>query len=215
MVFWDTSLGKLYSTSKAKSGSWSRIDTNGIKVTSPSLDTIGFFARCITDLQLLASVSGITGRPVTSGPHTIESCRFAFVRTDQFAQHASEDLRNVWQFARNILKEAGAAVEKIELDHEYDNMGNSYEICDEQAVTSLLAEYRTGHDQLNQGLQKRVQTGGGISHEQAQIYRDHMATLRPKFDKIAREYDAIITPSCAGEAPKKEEFNPKTRFCGL
>jgi hypothetical protein len=42
-----------------------------------------------------------------------------------------------------------------------------------------------------------------------------MATLRPKFDKIAREYDAIIIPSCAGEAPKKEEFNPKTRFCGL
>jgi amidase len=60
-----------------------------------------------------------------------------------------------------------------------------------------------------------VETGGGISHLEAQLHRDHMAALRPKFDEIVRGYSAIITPSCAGEAPKKDEFNAETRFCGM
>lgn len=35
------------------------------------------------------------------------------------------------------------------------------------------------------------------------------------FAQSSIDYSAIVTPSCAGEAPKKEEFNAETRFCGL
>ena len=196
-------------------GRWSRIDMNGIKVTSPSLDTVGFFARCAPDLQLLANVFGIKSPPLGTDARAINSCKFAFVKTDQFEQHASEDLQLVWELAQTILIEAGAKVGDVDLDHGYDNMGNSYEICDEQVATSLLAEHRINPDKLSAGLQKMVKTGGGISHKQAQIYRDHIATLRPKFDRLSKEYDAIITPSCAGEAPEKGDFDPETKFCGL
>ena len=188
---------------------------NGIKFTSPSLDTVGFFARCIPDLQLLANVFGIESPPLGSDARAINSCKFAFIKTAQFERHASDDLKLVWELAQTILIEAGAEVVDVDLDHEYDNMGSSYEICDEQVATSLLAEYHTNPDKLSAGLRKMVKTGGGISHEQAQIHRDHIAALRPKFDKLASEYDAIITPSCAGEAPEKGDFDPETKFCGL
>lgn len=188
---------------------------NGIKITSPSLDTIGFFARCIPDLQLLANVFDIKSPPLGTDARAINSCKFAFVKTDQFERHASDDLKLIWELAQTILIEAGAEVVDVDLDHEYDNMGNSYIICDEQVATNLLAEHRTNPDKLSAGLQKMVKTGGAISHEQAQIHRDHTAALRPKFDRLAKEYDAIITPSCAGEAPEKEDFDPETKFCGL
>jgi amidase len=106
-------------------------------------------------------------------------------------------------------------LEEITLGPEYDNMGYAYQICDEEVATSLLAHYRLNKADLSQGLKNMVETGGGISHLEAQRYRDHMATLRPKLDAIARGYSATITPSCAGEAPKKDEFDAETRFCGL
>jgi Asp-tRNA(Asn)/Glu-tRNA(Gln) amidotransferase A subunit family amidase len=106
-------------------------------------------------------------------------------------------------------------LEAITLGLEFDNMGYAYEICDEEVATSLLAHYRLNTADLSQGLRNMVKTGGGISHLEAQRHRDYMATLRPKFDAIAEGYSAIITPSCAGEAPKKDEFNAETRFCGL
>jgi amidase len=194
---------------------WGSIDINGCLSTSPSLDTIGFFARCIPDLQLLARVCNIIPIAIPTNLPTIQGCRFGFVQTDQFEEHASADLRKIWILAQKVLSEAGATVEEITLDPEYDNMGYAYEICDEEVATSLLAHYRLNKPDLSQGLRNMVETGGGISHLEAQRHRDHMATLRPKFDAIARRYSGIITPSCAGEAPKKEEFNAETRFCGL
>jgi Asp-tRNA(Asn)/Glu-tRNA(Gln) amidotransferase A subunit family amidase len=194
---------------------WGSIDTNGCLSTSPSLDTIGFFARCIPDLQLLAKVCNIVPMAVPTSLPAIKECRFGFVKTDQYEEHASEDSRQVWGLAKKILSDAGAVVEEITLGPEYDNMGYAYEICDEEVATSLLAHYRLNKADLSQGLRNMVETGGGISHLEAQRHRDHMAALRPKFDAIAQGFAAIITPSCAGEAPKKDEFNAETRFCGL
>jgi Asp-tRNA(Asn)/Glu-tRNA(Gln) amidotransferase A subunit family amidase len=194
---------------------WGSIDTNGCLSTSPSLDTIGFFARCIPDLQLLARVCNIIPMAIPTSLPTIQGCRFGFVKTDQYEEHASEDLRQVWVLAQRILREAGAMVEENILGPDYDNMGFAYEMCDEEVATGLLAPYRLHRADLSQGLRNMVETGGGISHLEAQLHRDHMAALRPKFDEIVRGYSAIITPSCSGEAPKKDEFNAETRFCGL
>lgn len=94
-------------------------------------------------------------------------------------------------------------------------MGYSYEICDEEVAISLLAHYRIDKADVSERLVKMVETGGGTSHLHAQCHRHRMAIPRPKFDAIARRYSAIITPSCAGESPKKKEFDPETRFCGL
>jgi amidase len=194
---------------------WGSIDTNGCLSTSPSLDTIGFFARCFPDLQLLTRVCNIIPMAVPTSLPPIQGCRFGFVKTDQYEEHASDDLRQVWVLAQRILREAGAMVEETTLGPEYDNMGFAYEMCDEEVATSLLAPYRLHRADLSQGLRNMVEMGGGISHLEAQCHRDHMAAFRPKFDEIVRGYSAIITPSCAGEAPKKDEFNAETRFCGM
>lgn len=194
---------------------WGSIDTNGCFSSSPSLETIGFFARCVVDLQILAGAVGIIPGVPSATSSILRSCRFAFIKTDQFTVHASEDLQHVWRLAMQVLSDAGASIEEIDLGPEYDNMGNSYEICDEQVANSLKAHYLSDRQDMSQGLAKLVETGGGISHLEAQRHRDHMASLRPKFDKLARQYSAIITPSCAGEAPIKAEYDAETRFCGL
>lgn len=115
---------------------------------------------------------------------TLNSCRFGFVETDQWEEHASDDLRQVWPLAKKILTDAGATVEDISLGSECGNMGYSYDICDKEVATSLLAHYRSDKADLSDGLKSMVETGGGISHLDAQRHRDHIATLRPKFDRL-------------------------------
>lgn len=44
-----------------------------------------------------------------------------------------------------------------------------------------------------------------ISRTELTQITDDLAALRPKFDKIAKGYDAIITPSSLVEAPKLSE----------
>jgi Asp-tRNA(Asn)/Glu-tRNA(Gln) amidotransferase A subunit family amidase len=44
---------------------------------------------------------------------------------------------------------------------------------------------------------------------------DELARLRPIFDEIASEYDAIVTPSAPGAAPEGLEWTGDSRFCGM
>lgn len=64
--------------------SWGSIDPTGCRVTSPSLDTVGFFARCIPDLQLLAKACGIISSTIDADKKSLKECQFGFVKTDQF-----------------------------------------------------------------------------------------------------------------------------------
>jgi amidase len=185
------------------------------------LDTIGFFARSIFDIQLISQVFNIietTASPSLS-PKSISGCSFGFVKTDQWDSLASDDLKNIWTQAQNLLIKAGAQVEELDLGPHFENLagpnGRIAELTEAEAETNILREYRIGKDKLDPQVTSWAENGRGTTRQRLLEVQDEIATLRPKMDEIAGKYSVLITPSVPGEAPEGLEWTGSPHFCSL
>jgi Asp-tRNA(Asn)/Glu-tRNA(Gln) amidotransferase A subunit family amidase len=98
---------------------WGRVCLDGVKSLAPTGDTIGFLARSLSDIELIGGVLGLfTNSPST--PINLKSCKFAFIKTDQFAPKATNDLKNIWAQAKSLLSSAGAEVVDLDLGPRYE-----------------------------------------------------------------------------------------------
>lgn len=127
---------------------WGAITREGLKTSSLTLDTPGFFARSIPDLQLVASTFKLTDdTPPPSPPKPLSECSFAFVKTDQWDSFdtpcPSPGLDQAWVRAKRILQKAGASVVEIDLGEEFKGISRDVNITvlDAEARAMFLPEY--------------------------------------------------------------------------
>lgn len=184
---------------------WGAVSREGLKTTSLTLDTPGFFARSVDDLQLLAKVLAIhDDEPSPSKP--LSGMTFAYLKSDQWDKEsgASESLQNAWSKSRQLLEQAGAKTVDIDLPSEYDNYRQDIQpaLLKGETEACLRAEYLMDKSKLHEDLVGCVERSHGFSRKAYLEALDHMASLRPKFDKIGSQYDAIVTPSVPDVAPK-------------
>lgn len=156
--------------------------------------------------------------PLPSPAKPLKSCSFAYIKTDQWSAGTgpSPELERAWTKSKELLVAAGAKVTDVELPSEYDDVfGRTVRIMAAEGRVNFLPEYMIDKDGLDSLLISHVENQTKISRkEQLQLY-DSVAALRPKFDALAQEYDAIITPSVPGEAPLGIEKTGDARLCGL
>ena len=67
--------------------------------------------------------------------------------------------------------------------------------------TGFLPEYRADHALLNSHFRDLVENTDGYSDDDLRDALDKAAVLRAAFDRIAGQYDAVLTFSVPGEAP--------------
>ena len=176
-------------------------------MSSVLLDTPGFFARSLTDIQLLLRVLNVRDDvPPPSSSKPLSQCRFAYCKTAAWAKASIPDLERVWATSRHLLEQAGASVEDLDLGPDFKaaaivlptelktfdhglNFRNEY----------IDPEHRKHLDPI---LAEHVENKSGITKKQILHTMDTLAALRPKFDALAGGYDAVITPSIPGEAPQ-------------
>jgi amidase len=181
------------------------------------MDTIGLLARSIADIELVAKVLGVFRcQPSPTLPTDLGKAKFGFFKTDVFDKHASKGLKIVWEKAKQSLVEAGAHVEEIELGEEFnvwEGTGGRYDkIVYTAGGISCDMEYKLGRKFVSHTVIERAEHG--IDRQEMVKIWDELAALRPKFDKIARKYDGIITPSSLVEAPRRDEDDVPD-FCTL
>lgn len=197
--------------------SWGTICKDGAKNYAPSFDTIGFFARSISDIQLISREFRIIGGATASSSKEIKGCRFGFVKSDQYDQHASEDVKRIFTHAQSLLSSAGATVEELNLGPEFDKLvgegGRLVDLTVAEARVNFLAEYRKDKSRIDPMLNKWVESDRPVSGRRLAEIQDEVAALRGKFDTIAGVFDAIITPSVPGEAPEGLGNTGDPRFC--
>lgn len=179
---------------------WGAISREGLKMLAPSLDTLGLFARSARDLDLLADVLGLVDRDPPR-PFSLPSARIAACRSPAWdgAEPATRDA-----FERGVarLRAAGAEVEPLDLpagfaaldDHHTATMFG-------EAQASLLSELRAQPDLLHDDLTAMAENRRGITRGALVAAYDAAAQRRAEFDGIAAGFDAVLTPSAAGEAP--------------
>jgi Asp-tRNA(Asn)/Glu-tRNA(Gln) amidotransferase A subunit family amidase len=178
------------------------VSREGAKTYSLSLDTIGFYARAIADLQLLADVFAIArdAAPVARKPAS--ALRIALCRTAQWNQ-ADADCRAVVEQAAETLRAAGATVTSLDLPKPFERLPHLQRVhMRSEGRAAFLAEDRRFGARLHDEFRAHVENRDGYTRVMIREAADTVAACRPVFDDLAGAYDAVLTPSAIGEAPR-------------
>jgi len=183
---------------------WNEVSFEGAKPFSVSLDTIGWMARSVADLALLAEGLGI-GRGRWQPRESVTGLRIGLCRTPMWEQ-AEEDSRAAVERAAAVLQAAGATVEELELPGSFVEMNALHDVVMQgegrTAFRDLYLAYpRLLHDDFKAKVEDRL----GISPRRLLEARDAIAVNRPVFDQLAAGFDAVLTPAVPGEAPESLE----------
>ncbi|KAI1374313.1 amidase [Hypoxylon crocopeplum] len=180
---------------------WNAISREGLKIYSLILDTIGFFARSVEDLQLLADVFALEDDVPLNDDFSVKGSKFAVLKTVVWP-HAGPGTVAALEAGAKLLRDHGAEVEEVQLPPEFDNIPEWHRIVlHSDGRPTFLPEYRIAKDKLSTFLADHVENGCKISRAAQLEAFDGIAALRPKIDEIASRYAAILTPSVVDEAP--------------
>ncbi|KAK6948893.1 hypothetical protein Daesc_008964 [Daldinia eschscholtzii] len=192
---------------------WNAISREGVKIYSLNLDTVGFFARNVEDLQLLADIFALEDDDIPrQADFSIKGSKFALLKTMAWPQ-AGPGTAAALEAGAKLLRDHGAEVEEIELPPEFNRMPEWHGvILDSDARATFLPEYRIAKDKLTSLLVEHVENTSRISRAAQLKAFDGVAALRPVIDKTAGKYTAVLTPSVVDEAPVGIEFTGSPAF---
>ncbi len=183
----------------------------GVLQTSKSLDQIGVFAREAEDVALLSDVlSGYDQRDSLSYPHARPQVQkgwnteapvepnFIWIDLpyhDRLAHDAREGLEEV-------VSALGGQVERFDGS---DNLGDLIHVqrtIHEYEIVHHMAEvFEANWDQISGTLKPIVERGRTISDAQYEDALGVQQSAMEYFEEFFHDYDAVLAPSAAGEAP--------------
>jgi Asp-tRNA(Asn)/Glu-tRNA(Gln) amidotransferase A subunit family amidase len=180
--------------------SWGAVSREGVRIYSITFDTVGWYGRCVADLDLMAEVYGI-GEPQTP-PASIRGLRVAFCRSPEWSA-TEPPMRDAFAKAEQILTDAGATVTALELPDSFAALTAAHKvILFREGRTAFLSLYRAQKTQLHDEFQHRVENRDHFTDQDLIAAYDLAARCRMEFDAIASGFDVIVTPSAPGEAPE-------------
>jgi Asp-tRNA(Asn)/Glu-tRNA(Gln) amidotransferase A subunit family amidase len=186
---------------------WGAVSREGVKHYSITLDTVSWYARALADLDLVSDVFNLhddaAPRPVALAGARVAVCR------SPFWDSATEGTPAAMDAAAEALRQAGAIVTNLALPREFDALGEMQRIImHTEGKAAFLSLARSKPSELHDDFHSRVENRDGYSRAQLLDAYDHAGRCRTAFDRIASEYDAVLTPSAPGEAvPGREPGN--------
>ncbi|KAK5684987.1 hypothetical protein LTS10_003062 [Elasticomyces elasticus] len=192
---------------------WNAITREGQKIYSLILDTLGLYTRSVDDLKLLAKVFGLKDDQPPQRPSSgVRGLKFAVLKTMVWDQ-VGPGTRDAMKEGAELLKSHGADVKEIEFPIEFAKLPAWHTIIlKSDGRPSFRPEYMVGKDKLDVSLVEHVEEAHGYSRKAYMEAFDGVAALRPKWDAIAQEYDAVIVPSVPDEAPEGIESTGSAAF---
>lgn len=176
------------------------LPTVGVKCFSWTLDTVGLFAAGVEDLAL--GLSAMTGRPELLLGAAIERSRIAMV-TQDFAGKPEAASAEALRIAGMAVERAGASVRTLALPEISAEAWLAHETVQEfEAHQALAWEYRTQYDAMPPLLRAKLDETVGIAAADYDEARRTANRGRKALAKIFDDFDALLTFSAPGAAPK-------------
>ncbi|MFZ8985811.1 MAG: amidase [Steroidobacteraceae bacterium] len=180
---------------------WAEVSFEGAKGFSPSLDTLGWMARSVADLGLLALALGV-GRGSWVARTTVAGMNLAVCRTPMWAE-LEPDAASHFDQSVARLAAAGARVVDLELPGEFADLNAWHDVVMQGEGRASFRDLYLAHPELlHEEFKAKVENHLGIEPLQLARARDIIASLRPVFDRLAGPFDAVLTPSAPGQAPR-------------
>jgi Asp-tRNA(Asn)/Glu-tRNA(Gln) amidotransferase A subunit family amidase len=181
---------------------WGLVGREGVKPYAPTLDTVGWMARSADDLRLLLDVFDAEPVPPVEPPFPLAGARIAVCRTPMW-RSADAHAQAAMRLTATLLRNAGASVETLNLPPPFDELtAQQMRIMRAEGQASFLDTFRRHGEALNESLRDQVLNVDGTSRAELCAAWDTAAACRPRFDAAAAGFDAVVTPSSTGVAPK-------------
>ncbi|MEC8726750.1 MAG: amidase [Pseudomonadota bacterium] len=181
------------------------LDRTGIAGLKKSLDTLGYFARCVEDIKLV--YEAVTGffLPEDPGRPNIGVCRTPlWDEAEPCAQTALEE-------AASKLSGVGYNVRDICLPPQFDSIEQPFRVISNYEGKNALAdEFRNHMSNMNSWMQE---TGNSNWSEKDYCVAVCAAdTARSALGSLLKDTPILLTPSTAGEAPPDLESVTMSSF---
>jgi Asp-tRNA(Asn)/Glu-tRNA(Gln) amidotransferase A subunit family amidase len=184
--------------------SFGEFTRSGVKLQCHNLDTLGIICRTVADLPPLRAA--ILAAP----PHWLDLAidrsaaapRIGICRTPAW-ERADAATQQLIESSAVKLAAAGARLDEVTFAPEFAGILEHHRrIFNFEAARNYAYEYEQHHDQVSQVLRDTVLTPGRElplaayieALESAEAFRRHL-------DDLFAEWDVLLTPSAAGEAP--------------
>lgn len=199
------------------------ISRSGVLQTSVTLDQVGVFGRSLEDVSLLADAltcydqadpasfarprphiaQGLADTP-KAGPALVW---IDFGYHDQLQADAREGLEE-------IIAELGGHVERIDAPASMHDLVHHQQVVHEYEIARHLAQDFEAHwDMVSSTLQTVIERGRAISDDDYAGSLAMVGGAEKFFAAFFHDYDAVIAPSAAGEAPLKSDGTGDPVFC--
>ena len=176
------------------------VNRAGLKPSAESLDTIGVFARNVTDAALALAV--ISRRPELAATEAMATPpRVGFCRTHEwpFAEQATKD---ALADAREALSSAGAVLVEVDLPQLFQGLAEAQTLIQTYETAHALAYESQQHAaQLSQNLMALIQSGRECSPADYDRALDLAKRCRAALPGLFDNIDIMMAPSVKGEAP--------------
>jgi len=201
------------------------IPRGGIMKLSRTLDQVGFFARTLEDIALLAEP--LVGhdprdpdtRPRARVPLVAVAAEepplppfLAYVKGPAW-ERATEETKAAFA---ELVGELGDRVVEVELPHSALQALDWHRIIMEaEMAANLDREWEKGRDRLSEPLRKLLARGREVTALDYQRACARISVINEGFEEIFERCDAIVTPAAPGTAPKGLGATGDPSFCTL
>jgi Asp-tRNA(Asn)/Glu-tRNA(Gln) amidotransferase A subunit family amidase len=191
---------------------------------SRPLDTIGCMGRTLEDTALLADVMiGYDSRDPDSRPRAHPQIsrilaeeppvnpKLVFIRTPVW-DRAEESTKDALRELCEHIGEIGM----MELPPVFDGaLDDHRRIMEADLAVSFAKEYSDGKDQLSDVLREMIERGQQVLAVDYNAALARIADYQAEIQEIIYEFDAILTPAVAGEAPVGLDTTGSPAFCTI
>ncbi len=200
------------------------IPRQGILQQSPFLDQVGVYARSVEDTALLSEVL-IGSHPqdpataqTTITPALLNTCiqeppitpKFALVKTAAWPKANSDTQAGLEQ----IIELLGDQADVIDLSGDFDQVCAQLDLINEAEIATYYdAIYQRGKDLISSSLTAQIERGKEVKVKDYLNAKHQRERLNLILNDLFLTYDALITPSAIGEAPKGLESTGDPIFC--
>ncbi|MDP6262864.1 MAG: amidase [Rhodospirillales bacterium] len=181
--------------------SFGLIDRTGMRPLAESFDTVGLFARDVSDVAFLASI--LSRRPALrfdddmAGPTAIGLCR-----THEWAA-ADADVETVLDTAARLASAAGCHIRDVSLPDPFSKLADAQAlIVDVEAARSAAHDLNVHRERVSESFVKRAEAGLATTAENYDAALGITERARGALDAALDGLDVLLCPSAPGQAPE-------------
>jgi amidase len=180
------------------------INPTGVKALATSFDTVGLLARSVDDCALVTSVLSGTGS-IEHPPQPLEArmpSRIGLCRAHAWPSAEPASVCAVQSAAEQLVR-AGIAVEEVTMPDTFAGFLEAQSDVLRFEAVRVLAFERTRHwDLVSEWGHNELNAGLAVTHARYVEAQALIARCRVLFVRALGSFDALLTASAPGEAPR-------------